>query len=480
MKNKKIDRRRFLIGSLKGAAGAGILAGCDKRVIIGTDIRPPSTPVGLVQKLSLQKTTNLYSVDLAWTPHDGTDITGAKTETAITYNVYRRTDLQATFDTVPIASALSTSSFSDSSPAVQDAFDRLKSNPDIVFEYKVSAVDKDGNESPLSSALTVPIQPFIDIFFVTNPLAVPGTSLIRPNIQPDLVKTMLHAAVMKLTNQTSVSAAWESLFPSLSASTLIGIKINTLGMGNVSTKPQVVDAIVDGLTQMLGGAFPPYNIIVFDDRGKDSHMKPAGYIVRNDPGTYRITSINYNTTLDPASPITVQQQPADLWGTSFQVSNVNQQLSKLVETLDYIINVPVLKDHIQAGITFSMKNLYGLINGPSQLHGGMCNPFIPALYNTEKDGVKLRDKIRLIVGDALVGCSTGGPAGAPNIKPCTIIVGTDPVAMDKWALDTINTYRSSRAQIAFGPTDDARHIFVASQPPYSLGSTNYAAREVVV
>jgi uncharacterized protein (DUF362 family) len=482
MKNQKIDRRRFLINSLQGAAGAGILVGCDKRTVIGSDVRSPSTPVGLSQKLSALP-NDLYSVDLTWTPHDGTDITGAKTETAITYNVYRKTDQQAAFGLVPLATLLQTSAFSDTSTEVQDAFVRLKTSPDIVFEYKISAIDATKvNESPLSNALAVPIQPFIDIFFVTNPAAAPGTNLMQPNIQPDVVKTMVHAAVMKMTGQATVAAAWESLFPSLSSATLIGIKINTLGMGNVSTKPQVVDAIVGGLTQMLDGAFPAYNIIVFDDRGINDHMKPAGFIVRNTPGMYRIASTHVNTTLDPATPVTVQQQDADLWGTPFSVANVNERLSALVESLDYIINVPVMKDHIQSGITFSMKNLYGLIDSPSTLHDNMCNPFIPALYSAETNGVKLRDKIRLIVGDALVGCSTGGPAGGPNIKPCTIVVGTDPVAMDKWALDKINTYRNAKAQIPLtyvqNASQDARHIFYASQPPYSLGSTNYAAREV--
>jgi len=464
MNPKKINRRKFLVNSLQSAAGLGVLASCDKRTVVGTDIRSPSAPVGLAGKIS-KTADGTVAVSLSWQKHDLTDITGAKTETAITYNLYR--------DESVIAGGLTGTAFTDTNS--------LQVNENYV--YKLKAVDATKvNESPFSDPLTVAILPFVDVFTVTRPDVMTGTSLIRPNIQPAVVKSMVHAAVMKMTNQATVPAAWESLFPTLSASTLIGIKINTLGMGNVSTKPQVVDAIVDGLTQMQGGTFPAYNIVVFDDRGKDSHMKPAGYILRNDPGTYRITSTNYNTTLDPGAPMTVQQADADLWGTTFSVATVDQRLSKLVEALDYIINVPILKDHIQAGITFSMKNLYGLIDGPSRLHDNMCNPFIPALYNTETNGTKLRDKIRLTVGDALIGCCTGGPAGSPNIKPCTIIVGTDPVALDKWALDTINSYRPAKMQIPLtqipNVVQDARHVFVASQPPYSLGSTNYAVTEV--
>jgi uncharacterized protein (DUF362 family) len=466
MNPRKINRRRFLATTLQSAAGLGVLARCDKRTVAGTDIPGPSAPVGMAEKIS-KLPDGTIAVNVSWQKHDLTDITGAKTETAITYNLYR--------DDALIASGLSGTSFTDTN--------NIRMNDTLVYTLKAVDTVKN-NESPFSAPLTVAILPFVDVFTVTRPDFMTGTSLIGSNIQPDIVKSMLHAAVMKMTGVTTVALAWESLFPALSASTLIGIKINTLGMGNISTKPQVVDAIVDGLTQMLGGTFPAYNIVVFDDRGKDSHMKPAGYILRNDPGMYRITSIAYNTTLDPAAPMTVRQADADLWGTTFSVENVSQRLSKLVESLDYIINVPILKDHTQAGITFSMKNLYGLIDGPSRLHDNMCNPFIPALYSTTAAGVKLKDKIRLIVGDALIGCSTGGPAGYPNIKPCTIIVGTDPVAIDKWALDTINSLRPAKLQIPLtqvaNVAQDARHIFAASQPPHSLGSTNYAVTVVTV
>jgi uncharacterized protein (DUF362 family) len=400
-------------------------------------------------------------VALTWPEHDKTDLTGAKTETAIKYDLYR--------DDALIAGGLTVTTFTDANNL------QIDSN----YVYKLKAVDSNGNRSPFSAPLTVSVLPFVDIFTVTKPEAVPG-AIFRPNIQLETVKTMLHALVMKLTNQATIPAAWESLFPGITADKLIGIKINTLGMGNISTKPQVVDAIVDGLTRMLGGTFPPHNIIVFDDRGPSSHMKPAGYILRNDPGAYRITSIQVNTTLDPAVPVTTIQAAADLWGSTVNVANVNVRLSKLVESLDYIVNVPVLKDHIQAGITFAMKNLYGIIDHPETLHSSMCNPFIPALYNVVVNGVKLKDKIRLIVGDALIGCSMGGPAGSPTVKPCTLVVGTDPVAMDKWALDTVNSYRNVKAQISFGETGDARHVFIASQPPYSIGSTNYSATEITV
>jgi len=480
MEQKNINRRKFLIRSLQSAAGIGVIAGCDKRSIIGPDVRSPSAPNGLSQKLSFIADKTAYSIDLSWNAHDLTDNTGAKSETSVTYNLYRKTDLETVFDTNPIASNLQSTTYSDNSPEVQSAFLRLADNPNIVFQYKISAVDASGNESDFSVVLSVPIKPFVDVFVVTNAQVYAKNPDGKMAFQPEVAKSMLNSAVMEMTNQNAIPAAWESLFPSLTVDTLIGIKINTLaGLGGVNTQPVVVDAIVFGLTQMLGGTFPAYNIIVFDDRNPSDQMKAAGYILRNVQGSYRIASTSFNTTLDSSVPVATKQNDSDLWGTTLNVAGVSQQFSKIIDTVDYLINVPVLKDHIQAGITFSMKNLYGIVNYPQGMHDSMCCPFIPALYNTLLNGIKIKDKIRLIVGDALLACFTGGPTGAPSKYLNTIIVGTDPVAMDKWALDTINANRNAKAQIAFGPDKDARHVFIASLPPYSLGSTNYKVREVL-
>jgi hypothetical protein len=125
---------------------------------------------------------------------------------------------------------------------------------------------------------------------------------------------------------------------------------------------------------------------------------------------------------------------------------------------------------------------------PQNLHSTMCSPYIPALYNTLLDGVKVKDKIKLIVGDAIVACKTGGPDKEPTDLVNTIVVGTDPVAMDTWALRKINSLRKAAGgylpQISFSPskTDqpDARHVFTASLTQYSLGSTNCVAKEVAV
>jgi hypothetical protein len=403
-------------------------------------------------------------VTVSWKKHDLTDITGARTETGISgYQLYR--------DGREIVPLLTGTTYVDT-----NGIEPLQS-----YRYTLIAVDESGNRSPASDPLLVTIQPPIEVFQAYNPAAVGGTTA-KPVYELAIVTAMLHGAIRQLTGRTTTAAAWESLFPKLAANTLIGIKINTLSGAGISTKPAVVDAIVDGLTQMLGATFPAYNIIVFDDRGKDTHMKPAGFVLRDDQVNYRIASANWNTTLHNV-PVTTAETDAQKWGTTLDVKGFPQKLSTIVEAVDYLINVPVLKDHNLSGITFSMKNFYGIIHNPQGLHRNMCSPFIPELYNTEVNGAKLKDKVRLIVGDALSGCYQGGPAGPfMTMTPCTLVIGTDPVAMDTWALRRINKERAAHnlSQISFDSTGNARHILAASQAPYNLGSTNYVIKEVAL
>ncbi len=483
-----MNRRRFLVRSLESAAGLGIIAGCDRRIVDGTDIRKPSAPMGLAYDL-FTSDSGTVTVTLAWDRHNLTDITGAPSETAIQgYNVYRD---GTKLTPVPCQNL----SYVDSDPP--DGFIQGQA-----YTYTITAVDASGNESPYSDPQSVYVQKQVFVYFASSSTVDTGT-FARPNFQTSVIKGMIDGAVARMQIDKGVvpagsaaTAAWESLFPGLGAASLIGIKINTLGGGNVSTRPEVVNAIVASLVSMLGNTFPAYNIIVFDDRSPSMQMRPAGYNLRDQQGAYRIASSSFNTTLNGV-PVNQEEAAAALWASAVNIAGEQRKITAICNAVDYLINVPVLKDHAQAGISFSMKNMYGITdiwNGPGSMHNSMCSPSIPALYAAKiqdpKTGVvsNLQDKIRLIAGDALHACYEGGPSGPPNAQPNTIVVGTDPVAMDTWAMKKINELRAQLApslpRISWSPStnpsqSDARHIWDAATK-YSLGSTNCVAREVTV
>jgi uncharacterized protein (DUF362 family) len=100
-------------------------------------------------------------------------------------------------------------------------------------------------------------------------------------------------------------------------------------------------------------------------------------------------------------------------------------LSKILMECDALINIPILKAHSMGGISFAMKNHYGTINLPGDLHANMGRAIaelnaLPAI----------RDRTRLIVGDVLsvVGAVSGGWNSA--VPGDSILMSADPVAHD--------------------------------------------------
>lgn len=419
---KNVRRREFLAQSAAAACAAG-LAGCDTRKATGPDLRRPSPPAGLTAAF------REGAVALSWQPHALTDYLGTRSETGVQFNIFKD---NARMTSPPIDGI----SFSD--PDV---------NIGVRYEYKITAVDREGNESdPSYPAYVKPGSEKLIGAYRSE--AVLSGSVFNASA----IKSLLHQGITRYTGIAEVGRAFASFFPGLTAAKTIAVKINTLAGAMLSTHPQVVDALADGLTQMLDNTFPAYNIIVFDDRDT-AKITQAGFIVRDTAGLYRCA-----TTRDD-------------WGTARTISGTVQRLSGIAERADYIINVPVLKDHTEAGITFSLKNLYGAVDHPENMHGNSCDPMIAEVY------ALFSGKVRLIIGDALVGAHSGGPSTYPNINPPpkSLYIGTDPVAMDLYALWRINEARKAlnRPVILASPDGAARHISTAGSSPHLLGDISF-------
>lgn len=100
-----------------------------------------------------------------------------------------------------------------------------------------------------------------------------------------------------------------------------------------------------------------------------------------------------------------------------------------------IINVPVIKN-AGTSITTCMKNLsFGSITNTARLHGALWHDTCACVCAFPP----LRDKVVLNIADGLTGCFDGGPAANPQFI-ChynTILVGTDPVAVDRMCYDIV-------------------------------------------
>lgn len=216
---------------------------------------------------------------------------------------------------------------------------------------------------------------------------------------------LLNMAVRKLVQGRSDSSAWKALF---SPGERVGIKVSCLPGRKLSTSVGLVHAIVDGLG--LAGV-PAKNIIVWERTARE--LKEAGFSLSRHGvrvmGTDEYSNDGYSNRIVFAGSV----------GTCFSV---------LMEQVDAVISVPVLKDHDIAGISAGMKNFYGAIYNPNKFHGNHCNPYVADLCTHPL----IRDKLRLVVLDASRLQLQNGPAFFSRyaLEYGGLVAGVDPVAVD--------------------------------------------------
>lgn len=221
---------------------------------------------------------------------------------------------------------------------------------------------------------------------------------------PAVLDEMVASCLMRLTNTSQPAGAWKALF---SPNDRVALKVNTLGGRGLSTNPAVVEAIVRGL---VGAGVAENNILVWDRFNRE--LMRAGFKINPRGKGYRC----YGTERNYEERITVH-------------GKIGGSLSTLLtEFPTALINVPIIKDHNLAGVAISMKNLYGVIDNPNRYHENNCDPYIADMA----DLPVVRQKMRLIVCDALYGQYEAGPAFVRKFRwPIdSLMAATDPVALD--------------------------------------------------
>jgi hypothetical protein len=204
---------------------------------------------------------------------------------------------------------------------------------------------------------------------------------------------------------------------------------------------------------MFGGTpFPANNIIIFDRTNWE--LQSAGYTLNTSGTGVRCfgtneSGVGYSTE-------------------TFDVNYSTQTLSTIVtEMADYLINASVLKNHGMAGVTLCLKNHYGTCNNPGGLHGGDCDPYIPALNAL----APINDIQSINICDALLGIYSGGPSGSPQFAANTLIISQDIVAADYWGREILED--NGCTTIA-----TAHHVDTAAGAPHNLGTNDPGQMDV--
>jgi uncharacterized protein (DUF362 family) len=158
----------------------------------------------------------------------------------------------------------------------------------------------------------------------------------------------------------------------------VGIKINTIGGRNISSRPELSFGLANLLVQ---GGLQEKNIIIWDRTNRE--LREAGYRLTIDKAQLKVfgtdtEGVGYDTDL---------------------VSHLN--IGSLFSTIlnNFItasISLAILKDHGLAGVTASMKNYFGSIHNPNKYHDAHCNPFIAELFDTRP--IKSKHKLSILDG----------------------------------------------------------------------------------
>ncbi len=256
---------------------------------------------------------------------------------------------------------------------------------------------------------------------------------------------MLEKGILHLTGEKKLKKAWRQF---VGKDEIIGLKVNPVAGKPLSTSHAVTKSIIK---QMLEAGIPKENIVIWDRREMQLHE--AGFNEENYPGIkirgteqqdaeggfYDKDGILYGEKMIDKDWYYWAdcEQEYDAYTLPYMVnSGKYSYFTKIcTQEVDKIINVPILKN---AGptVTLCLKNLgYGAITNTGRLHKTLWADTSAEVCAFPP----LRDKVVLNIVDGLKGCFDGGPGANPQFicNYNTMLIGTDPVAVDRIGYDIV-------------------------------------------
>ena len=204
----------------------------------------------------------------------------------------------------------------------------------------------------------------------------------------------------------------------------IGIKVNTIGGRQISTRPELSLSLAELL---IKNGHPARNIVIWDRTNRE--LREAGYSLSDSSNSLKILA-------------------TDTAGAGYETEIISHRsIGSLFSTIqtNFVtasISLAILKDHGLAGVTAGLKNYFGAIHNPNKYHDSRCDPFIAELFESSP----IKDKHRLSVLDALVVQYHRGPSFHTQWaeQSATLIFSLDPVAADAVGWRLIEELRSKK------------------------------------
>ena len=285
----------------------------------------------------------------------------------------------------------------------------------------------------------------------------------------EVIREMMERGMRALTGEKQTIEAWRRF---IKPDDVVGIKVNAGGRPWVVSSPPIVAETVRNL---MAVGVKPSNIYLYERF--QSQMDEINYAQYLPPEVVVTSAERQNRSIDNAEYDPLVYAEADLFGEDDTRSCLMRLIS---HKLTKIINIPNMKDHGATGATGCLKNIaYGSFSNVARTHfKGVSHTysFVGTLASIEP----LRSRTVLQIMDGLRGVWHAGPF-AETLKyvffPRTIQFGTDPVAIDRLLLDTIDDERKRRGAISIWNRDEKTLDFNNGKRRDEDPNTNIIIRE---
>ncbi len=220
----------------------------------------------------------------------------------------------------------------------------------------------------------------------------------------ELVRKGVDQSIMTLAGGLTSQEAWNKI---IKKDDVVGLKVT---YERTKTDYQLIYGVANSL---IDAGLPPENIIIFERADYDLTLGNHK-INRTNKGIkcFGIVKEEWHGATNESDKF--NPQIYDIAGNKIQVCKI------VADMCSVIINIPVIKRMSLSGFSTAMKNHFGCINSPVNLHGDNLNRHI-AILNTVQP---IKNKTKLIICDAIRNF------GSDHVGTGSIIMSRDPVALD--------------------------------------------------
>jgi uncharacterized protein (DUF362 family) len=253
-----------------------------------------------------------------------------------------------------------------------------------------------------------------------------------------VVRQMLAAGMKALTGDANDLDGWRRF---VTPQDVVGIKINCSGAPQIFSAPEVVGGIAE---KLVAAGVPATNIWVYERF--ENQVRTVPYAEFLPAGAQIWTAETSRGSILGYDPKVYVE--TSFFGEEDTRSNVARLIT---DKLTKIINVPNAKEHQASGVTGCLKNIaYGSYSNVARSHQREVTntkTFIGTLAATEP----VRSRVVLNVMDGLRGVWHQGPFSNEarfRFYPKLLMLGTDPVAMDRQLIELIEAKRKAEGAVS--------------------------------